>query len=84
MAPLYALQQRSLSALLFTYLLPVIPFVLVFDGWMSGLRTRTPAEVEAMLRARGGAAAEGWRVRSGRDKFIWPFGYMDWIVAYKE
>ena len=45
-APLYALQHRSLSALIFTYLIPIIPFVLVFDGWMSSLRTRTPAEVE--------------------------------------
>lgn len=83
-APLYALRHRSLSALIFTYLLPVIPFVLVFDGWMSGLRTRTPDEVEAMLRRHGGEAAEGWRVRSGRERFLWPFGYVDWLVCYKE
>ncbi|SPN99029.1 uncharacterized protein DNG_02068 [Cephalotrichum gorgonifer] len=83
-APLYAIRNRSLSALVFTYLLPVIPFVLVFDGWMSGLRTRTPAEVEAMLRERGGDAAAGWKVRSGRRRFLWPFGYLDWIVCTRE
>lgn len=51
---------------------------------MSGLRTRTPAEVEAMLRARGGDNAARWTVRSGRERFLWPFGYVDWIVGYKE
>ncbi|CAI4215457.1 unnamed protein product [Parascedosporium putredinis] len=74
LAPLYALRQRSLSALLFTYLIPIIPFVLVFDGWMSGLRTRTPDEVEAMLRRHGGPEAANWTVKSGREMHLWPCG----------
>jgi len=83
-APFYALKHRSLSALIFTYLFPVIPFVLVFDGWMSALRTRTPEEVEAMLRESAGPDAAEWRVKSGREVHLWPCGYVNWIVCYKE
>ncbi|PKS05050.1 hypothetical protein jhhlp_008417 [Lomentospora prolificans] len=84
LAPLYAIKHRSLSALFFTYIIPIIPFVLVFDGWMSGLRTRTPEEVEAMLRKHGGPEADKWKVKSGRERHLWPCGYVNWMVCYKE
>jgi len=62
--------------------------VLVFDGWMSALRTRTPDEVEALLRtcgAEGGAAEIAkWEVRSGRSSFMWPFGNLNWIICVKK
>ncbi|CAI0641235.1 unnamed protein product [Colletotrichum noveboracense] len=82
LAPLHAWKLGSLNALIFTYLVPILPFVLVFDGYISALRTRTPDEVEALMRSCG-ARMEGWEVRSGKDAHIHGLGYVNWIVAEK-
>ena len=47
-----------LSGLVFTYLIPILPFVCVWDGVVSCLRTYTPAELEAMCAELEGT--EGW------------------------
>ncbi|OLN95982.1 hypothetical protein CCHL11_07094 [Colletotrichum chlorophyti] len=80
--PLLAWKLRSLTVLIFTYLIPILPFVLVFDGYISALRTRTPAEVEALMKSCG-ARTEGWEFKSGRDLYMPPVGYVNWIVAEK-
>lgn len=82
-APYFAWKWRSPVTIIFTYLIPILPFVLVFDGWMSALRTRTPDEVETLLRSCGAEAAEleRWEVRSGREMFFWPVGNLNWIVC---
>ncbi|TEA11424.1 hypothetical protein C8034_v007304 [Colletotrichum sidae] len=82
LTPLHAWRLRSLSALIFTYLIPILPFVLVFDGYISALRTRTPDEVEALMRTCG-APMDGWEIKSGCDLHMPPFGNMNWIVAEK-
>lgn len=88
MAPYYAVLWRSPLALVFTYLVPILPFVLVFDGWMSCLRTRTPDEIEALLRtcgAKGGdAEIAKWEVKSGSEMFMWPVGSVNWVIAVKK
>jgi hypothetical protein len=73
----------SPSRLFFIYLCPIVPFVLVFDGIISSLRTRTPEEVEVLLRTCG-ASTSDWVVRSGREKFMWPFGYLNWVACTKK
>ena len=88
-APYYAYKWRSPMTLVFTYLIPILPFVLVFDGWMSMLRTRTPDEVEALLRTCGAdvLAADGssaWELQSGEVRHLWPCGYLKWIVCTKK
>ncbi|KJR86347.1 uncharacterized protein SPSK_02639 [Sporothrix schenckii 1099-18] len=85
-APYYAWRWRSPMTLVFTYLIPILPFVLVFDGWMSMLRTRTPDEVEALLRTCGASTADtdAWDLRSGEVQHLWPCGYMKWIVCTKK
>ncbi len=87
-APYYAFLWRSPSTLFFTYVIPILPFVLVFDGWMSALRTRTADEVEALLRTCGAAGGEAeiarWEVRSGKTVYMWPFGKLNWIVCVRE
>ncbi|KAK0708084.1 hypothetical protein B0H67DRAFT_671790 [Lasiosphaeris hirsuta] len=87
-APYYAFLWQSPTTLVFTYLIPILPFVLVFDGWMSALRTRTPDEVEALLRNCGAEGGEDeiarWEVRSGKDVFMWPFGRLNWIVCVRK
>ncbi|OTB11132.1 hypothetical protein K445DRAFT_322319 [Daldinia sp. EC12] len=69
--------------LFWVYVIPVVPFVLVFDGLISCLRTRTADEVEALLRTCG-ANSDGWEVKSGKEQFLWPFGYLHWIICTKK
>ncbi|KAJ2901587.1 hypothetical protein MKZ38_001666 [Zalerion maritima] len=84
-APYYAWKWRSPATLIFTWLIPILPFVIVFDGLVSSLRTRTPEEVEALLKGCGAeGGTEGWKVRSGRERFLWPVGWMNWVVCMKE
>jgi hypothetical protein len=85
MAPYYAVLWGSPLALFFTYVVPVLPAVLVFDGWMSCLRTRTPDEVEALLRTCGADEAEiaKWEVKSGSEVFMWPVGSVNWVIGVK-
>ncbi|ESZ92524.1 hypothetical protein SBOR_7096 [Sclerotinia borealis F-4128] len=74
---------RSPGHLFFTYIIPIIPFVLVFDGIISSLRTRSAEEVEALMKKSGGDI-NGWKVLSGRERHTWPTGYMTWVMGVKE
>jgi hypothetical protein len=49
------------SRLLWTYLLPIIPFVLLFDGVVSCLRTYRPQELREIIASLGPADYE-WKV----------------------
>ena len=78
--------RRSASHLFFTYVVPAVPFVVVFDGYVSSIRTRTVEEVESLLRQSVGEerlAREGWKVKSGWVKHSWPTGWMSWIICTK-
>ncbi|KAM6524626.1 hypothetical protein FALCPG4_010235 [Fusarium falciforme] len=79
-APYYALKWGAPSVFIFTWLIPVIPLVLIWDGVVSSLRTREPEEVEALLRSCG-ADATGWEMRSGKESFLWPCGHINWIIC---
>ncbi len=87
-APYYAWRWRSPMTLVFTYLVPILPFVLVFDGWMSMLRTREPDEVAALLRTCGAESetdgTDGWELCSGQTRHLWPCGYLKWIIITKK
>ncbi|KAM0277724.1 hypothetical protein ACHAQH_005585 [Verticillium albo-atrum] len=82
-APYHAWRLRSWVVLFFCWVVPVLPFVLVFDGLVSSVRTRSPDEVEALMRTCG-ADCEEWEVKSGSDMHLWPVGYLNWIVATKK
>ncbi|KAL2759471.1 hypothetical protein ACRALDRAFT_1067716 [Sodiomyces alcalophilus JCM 7366] len=82
-APYHAWRLRSWSFLVFTYLVPVLPFVVVFDGWVSCLRTRTPDEVRTLMKTCGASSVD-WDVRSGSEVHLWPCGYLHWIIATKK
>ncbi|KAJ9151215.1 Haloacid dehalogenase protein [Pleurostoma richardsiae] len=83
-APWYAWRWRSPMTLFWAWVLPVLPFVLVFDGFVSALRTRTADEVEALLRTCGAEGAEEWEVRSGSERHLWPCGYVNWVIGVKK
>ncbi|KAF2839562.1 hypothetical protein M501DRAFT_1010660 [Patellaria atrata CBS 101060] len=85
--------------LLFTYVIPVIPTVLAFDGFVSALRTREFEEVVDLIggnarglremKEEGGRRTvrvwegEGWVVRWERELHTWPAGYMGSVVGWK-
>jgi hypothetical protein len=85
-APLFAWRWRSFGTLFWCWAVPVLPFVLVFDGWISGLRTRTPDEVEALLRTCGADEEElsKWELRSGRDCHLPPVADLNWVICTKK
>jgi len=74
---------RSPGHLFFTYIIPILPFVIVFDGYISSLRTRSADEVQALMKECG-ASCDGWTVRSGQEQHTWPTGYMTWVIGVKE
>ncbi|CAH0028256.1 unnamed protein product [Clonostachys rhizophaga] len=82
LAPYYAMKWRSPLALVFSWLVPILPAALAWDGYVSSLRTREPEEVEALLRSCG-ADASRWELRSGSTVHLWPVGYVNWIVCRK-
>lgn len=73
---------RSPGHLFFTYLVPVIPFVLVFDGYVSSLRTRNPRELLELME--GVEEVEGWKFRGGSELHTWPTGEMTWFIGVRE
>ena len=79
-APLFAWKWKSPATLFFSWLVPILPFVLVFDGYISSLRTRTPDEFRHLL-ATCGADTSGWEIQSGSDLHLWPCGYLNWIIC---
>lgn len=78
--------------LFFTYVCPLVPFVLVFDGFVSALRIRTFSEVMALAGEviPSGSTRHTMSGRNERREFeygyrvhTWPLGYINWIVWTK-
>ncbi|KAJ9615804.1 hypothetical protein H2200_001881 [Cladophialophora chaetospira] len=76
---------HSPGHLFFTYLVPIVPFVWVYDGYISCLRTRTPDEVEALVHRHVPAEKlASWKFQSGQVCHTTPIGYLNWIICQKE
>lgn len=73
--------------LILTYLIPVVPLFFAWDGYVSCLRTRTPAEIgELILReeAMGKLDTTDWSFHSGVTKVLPPFGNLYWFIGTKK
>ena len=74
--------------LFWTFVLPVVPLVVLFDGLVSCLRTRTGPEVRAMVesvREEIGTEKTGeWVIKWGTLCHTWPTGSLEWVVAMKK
>lgn len=79
-APYYAFKWKSPVIFIFNWIIPIIPLVLFWDGYVSSLRTREPIEVEKLLRSCGTDTTD-WEVRSGKERFLWPCGHINWIIG---
>lgn len=65
------------SRLIFTYLLPIIPIVTLWDGWVSVLRTYTTEEVRQMARHADPTGLYHWDIGRARH----PFGYINYAIG---
>ena len=72
---------NSPGHLFFTYIIPIIPFVIVVDGYTSSLRTRTADEIMALISRNG--SVPGWEFRSGSECHSWPTGEMTYFIGIK-
>ena len=74
------------TALFWTYVIPVVPFVTVYDGVISCLRTRRPHEVMALLKKASAdldGQVDGWHFQVGEQIHSWPTGTMSYFVGIK-
>jgi hypothetical protein len=62
------------SRIFWTYLVPLVPFVLVYDGIVSCLRTYSPAELEELVRPLARADFQ-WEIGEERGGFL-PVTYL--------
>jgi hypothetical protein len=72
--------------LLFSYLCPIVPFVLVFDGIVSLLRTRTFREVLQLMDGNDqdwDALREGWSFQSGSKNFVPLLAKVSWVIGQR-
>ncbi|KAL8907426.1 MAG: hypothetical protein Q9207_001396 [Kuettlingeria erythrocarpa] len=67
--------------LFWSYVVPVVPVVVVLDGLVSALRTRTTEELLALMDDE---EREGWRFESGAAMHTWPTGEATWFVGIRE
>lgn len=66
--------------LLATYAVPVLPVVQVWDGLVSCMRTRSVAEMQALLDGVLGDDGE-WTIEFKRELHTRPFGYMNAVLG---
>lgn len=57
----------SLNRLLFTYLIPLVPICIMWDGIVSALRTYTVDEVRALVAAIPGADSYAWDIDAEKE-----------------
>lgn len=69
-----------LGRLFWTYILPVIPLAVTFDGIISCLRTYTPTELKDMADDVPGAASYHWEV--GLEPAGIPFWKITYLIGY--
>ncbi|OJJ68288.1 hypothetical protein ASPBRDRAFT_185220 [Aspergillus brasiliensis CBS 101740] len=75
--------RKSPLHLLFTYVVPLVPLLLLFDGLVSMMRCRTPDELRDLVRRTDAAGLEDWEFRSGRSDVIYPAS-VHWFMGVKK
>ena len=84
------LRPFRLGRLFFTYLVPLVPFLVFWDGVVSCLRTRTPDEMRALVERVGneahgnglsGYSASGYQFSVGQDRVRGLPVRVTWLVG---
>jgi hypothetical protein len=77
------LRPFRLGRLVFTYLVPLVPALVFWDGVVSCLRTRTPDELRALAaEALAEDPTTGYRFEVGRDRVRGLPTRITWLVGY--
>ncbi|GJP98473.1 hypothetical protein CBS63078_3493 [Aspergillus niger] len=76
--------RQSPLHLFFTYLLPFFPLLMLFDGWVSMMRCRTPDELHDLVRRSNAADMKNWEFRSGKSAVMYPVAYVHWFMGVKK
>lgn len=69
--------------LIFTYLIPVVPFFFFINGYVSCLRGRTAGEMFKLMETEG-IDVTGWKFTDGETKVLPPFGTVYHFIGTKE
>lgn len=84
----------NIAVLFFTYVIPLIPLVMLFDGWVSAWRTRRPSQIKRLAALasltlsleggdKDGDCGSEWKWEHGRSTHTRPCGRMLWITGKK-
>lgn len=68
------------SRLLWTYVVPLVPLIMLFDGIVSCLRTYTPAELRALTTGLSSETQYRWEIGEQRARFT-PFP-VTYLIGY--
>ena len=60
----------KLSRILFTYIIPIVPLFVMWDGAVSVLRTYTPEEMKTMTQQLEGGDQYHWEIGTTKEKWI--------------
>ncbi|KAK8861538.1 hypothetical protein IAR55_002360 [Kwoniella newhampshirensis] len=86
-------QRPTWTTLFFTYIVPIIPLLLVLDGILSVYRSRSIphllrlvnlASLNFHLEGGGGKEEFDWKWEYGKKRHTWPFGQMVWVVGRRD
>lgn len=73
------LKTFTLKTFLFTYLIPVIPFCVVWDGWISVLKVYRKVDVKKMVSIADQDKKYTWEIGLEKHKF----GKVSYIIGYQ-
>ena len=80
-------QWGNWARLFWTGVVPVLPIVFAFDGFVSCLRTRTESELMNLIKdaAKGlDGGLDGWTFESGEKLHAWPTGKLRYLIGVKK
>ena len=80
-------QWGNWARLFWTGVVPVLPIVFAFDGFVSCLRTRTESELMDLIKhvAKGlDGGIDGWTFESGERLHAWPTGKLRYLIGVKK
>ncbi|GLB02706.1 hypothetical protein AtubIFM57258_006169 [Aspergillus tubingensis] len=75
---------RSPLHLIFTFVVPLAPLLMVFDGFVSIMRCRTSAELRDLVRRTDAPGLENWEFRSGKSPVMYPTTNVHWFMGVKK
>lgn len=74
--------RNSPKHLFFTYVIPLLPLLTVFDGLVSTIRCRTAEEIQDLLHQKD-LDLSGWKIKSGHHMLYEPFVHMYYFIAVR-